>query len=113
MVRAEFPLPEHPIVRLLGERIARESFPRALPFVFAHFAAPVNRLRRRYGLAPVGDLIDLLMFGDLTLFPDVPGLTPLARQEDTQIFLGPVHWAPKVAPPAWWSAPMTGGPART
>lgn len=104
MIRSRFPLPEHPIVRLLGQRLATEYFPRALPWVFAHFAAPVNRLRKRYGLAPIGDLIDLLMYGDRTLFPDVPLLTPLADPPPHHVFLGPVLWSPPLPPPAWWSA---------
>jgi UDP:flavonoid glycosyltransferase YjiC (YdhE family) len=103
MKRAQFPLPEHPIVQILGERMASEYFPRALPWVFAHFAAPVNRLRKRYGLAPLGDLIDLLMYGDRTLFPDVPVLTPLANPPPHHVFLGPVLWSPPLPPPAWWS----------
>lgn len=111
MVRAQFPLPEHPIVRLLGERLAGEYFPRALPWVFAHFAAPVNQLRKRYGLPPLGDLIDLLMFGDRTVFPDVPLLTPLRDPPAHHVFLGPVLWSPPVAPPAWWEDPLPPGPA--
>ena len=108
MVRSEFPLPEHPIVSLLGESIARRGFAQALPYVFAHFAAPVNRLRRRYGLSHIGDLIDVLMFGDRTLFPDVPELTPLSDKPDSQIFLGPVLWSPPVTPPSWWDAEAAG-----
>ena len=44
--RDGFPLPEHPIVRLLGVPLASRYFPRALPAVFRHFAQPVNELRR-------------------------------------------------------------------
>lgn len=102
MQREAFPLPEHPIVKLLGHELAGQYFPKALPFVFAHFAAPVNALRKRYGLAPVGDLIDMLMFGDRTLFPDVPELTPLREQRDNELFLGPVLWEPRVELPSWW-----------
>ena len=110
MRRSEFPLPEHPIVSLLGESIARRGFAQALPYVFAHFAAPVNRLRRRYRLAPIGDLVDVLLFGDRTLFPDVPQLTPLSAQPDSQIFLGPVLWSPPVTPPPWWDAQASAPP---
>ncbi|HEY6876588.1 MAG TPA: nucleotide disphospho-sugar-binding domain-containing protein [Polyangiales bacterium] len=100
--KSPFPLPEHPIVKLLGERLATEYFPRALPRVFAHFAAPVNALRKRYGLSDLGDLIDVLMFGDRTLFPDVPAVTPLSAERPSELFLGPVLWEPKLAPPPWW-----------
>src|SRR3569833_1473717 len=37
-VRDGFPLPDHPIVRLLGGELAAQHFGKALPFVFTHFA---------------------------------------------------------------------------
>jgi UDP:flavonoid glycosyltransferase YjiC (YdhE family) len=111
MTREEFPLPDHPIVNLLGEKLAGRYFPKALPRVLEHFAAPVNKLRKRYGLSPIGDLIDVLMYGDRTLFPDVPLLTPLREQALHEVFLGPVLWEPKTALPDWWTRPQPSGPA--
>jgi UDP:flavonoid glycosyltransferase YjiC (YdhE family) len=102
MERARFPLPEHPIVRLLGQRLAAQYFPQAMPRVFEWFAAPVNELRVQYGLPPLGDLIDVLMHGDRTLFPDVPGITPLRALRPNERFLGPVLWEPTLAPPEGW-----------
>jgi UDP:flavonoid glycosyltransferase YjiC (YdhE family) len=103
-VRDGFPLPDHPIVRLLGERLAARYFPRALPHVFAHFAAPVNRLRRAHRLPPVGSLPEVLTHGDRTLFPDVPALVPTANAPPGHHYLGPVLWAPRLPRPAWWQA---------
>ncbi|MDB4990355.1 MAG: putative glycosyl transferase [Myxococcaceae bacterium] len=111
MIRESFPLPEHPIVSLLGQEFAGRYFFKALPWVFKHFAAPVNKLRKRYGLAPLGDLIDLLMFGDRTLFPDIPRLTPLSVQAPSEVFLGPILWEPRVTPPAWWNDAQLDGPS--
>jgi len=111
MTREEFPLPDHPIVNLLGEKLAGRYFPKALPRVLEHFAAPVNKLRKRYGLSPIGDLIDVLMYGDRTLFPDVPLLTPLREQALHEVFLGAVLWEPKTALPDWWARPQPSGPA--
>ncbi|MDB4971802.1 MAG: putative glycosyl transferase [Myxococcaceae bacterium] len=111
MIREAFPLPEHPIVRLLGEKLAGRYFEKALPWVFQHFAAPVNKLRKRYGLPPLGDLIDVLMFGDRTLFPDVPTLTPLSRQAPHEVFLGPLLWEPRLPPPPWWNDPRLEQPS--
>jgi UDP:flavonoid glycosyltransferase YjiC (YdhE family) len=102
MVRSEFPMPDHPIVRLLGERMAARYFPLALPKVLAHFAAPVNALRTAYKLEPFTDLIDVMMAGDLVLFPDVPALTPLREAPAHHVFLGPVLWSPQQAAPSWW-----------
>lgn len=104
-VRRAFPLPDHPIVRLLGEKLAARYFPRALPAVFRHFAAPINHLRKRYGLPPAGDLVDVLLAGDRVLFPDVPHLTPLEGAPAHHAFLGPVLWSPRVPLPAFWDDP--------
>jgi UDP:flavonoid glycosyltransferase YjiC (YdhE family) len=101
-VRPAFPLPDHPIVRLLGERLAERHFPRALPFVFDHFAAPVNRLRRAHGLPAIGSLPQVLTHGDLTLFPDVPELVPTEGGPESHRYLGPVSWSPDVPRPSWW-----------
>ena len=103
-VRERFPLPDHPIVKLLGERVAAEYFPRALPFVFKHFARPLDALRRRHGLPPLGGLLELLTAGDLTLYADPPELVPTRGLPATHHFLGPVPWAPQVPLPPWWDA---------
>jgi len=100
--RERFPLPDHPIVRLLGVARARQHFGKALPFVFAHFAAPVNALRATYGLPELGSLPRILTGGDHTLFPDVPALVPTRALPPHQRYLGPVLWSPPVALPPWW-----------
>jgi UDP:flavonoid glycosyltransferase YjiC (YdhE family) len=102
VVREGFPLPDHPIVRWLGVELAARYFPKALPWVFNHFARPVNVLRRRHGLSPLGSLPDILTHGDHTLFPDVPSLVPTRALPPHQKYLGPVLWSPAVPLPAWW-----------
>ena len=94
--REGFPLPEHPIVRLLGVELARRHFPRALPAVFRHFARPLDDLRERHGLAPLGSLPEVLTWGDLTLYADPPGLFRMRALPASHRFLGPVHWAPEL-----------------
>jgi UDP:flavonoid glycosyltransferase YjiC (YdhE family) len=101
--RARMPMPDHPIVRLLGERLAARYFPLALPRVFEHFAAPLDRLRREHGLPPVGSLPGALTYGDLTLFPDIPALVPTAGAPASHHYLGPLLWSPAVPLPPWWS----------
>ena len=102
--REAFPLPDHPVVRLLGEPVAARHFPKALPWVFDHFARPVNALREERGLTRIGSLPEVLTAGDYTLFPDVPSLVPTRPTPPHHVYLGPVLWAPSVSPPAWWSA---------
>lgn len=102
-VRDGFPLPDHPIVKLLGVKLAERHFPRAMPAVFSHFARPLNDLRRRHGLAPIGSLPDVLTYGDHTLYPDVPELVPTSGAPPSHVYLGPVLWSPDVPLPPWWS----------
>jgi len=100
--RHGFPLPDHPIVRLLGVPMAARYFGKALPHVFAHFARPVNALRARHGLPKLGSLPEVLTHADHTLYPDVPALVPTANLPPHQHYLGPVLWSPPVALPPWW-----------
>lgn len=92
--RRDFPMPDHPIVRLLGEERAAPHFPKALPYVFAHFARPVNALRKAYGLSPIGTLPEVLTFGDHVLYADTPLLAPTAGAPSHHAYLGPVLWSP-------------------
>lgn len=95
--RGGWPLPEHPMVRLLGVERAAAHFPRALPAVFRHFAAPLDALRAEHGLPPLGSLPEVLTWGDATLYADPPSLVRLRGAPPSHAFLGPVHWAPDLA----------------
>lgn len=100
-LRAGFPVPDHPIVRMLGEELTAKYFPKALPHVFDHFAAPVNALRRKHRLAPLGSLLEVLTAGDFTLYLDDPALFPFTADAPSHHrFLGPVLWEPDVPLPA-------------
>jgi UDP:flavonoid glycosyltransferase YjiC (YdhE family) len=94
-VRDGFPVPEHPLIRLIGHERVVPHLHKALPFVLAHFARPVNALRRRHGLPEIGSLLEVLSYGNYTLHPDVPELTPLAGAPRHHHFLGPVLWSPE------------------
>jgi UDP:flavonoid glycosyltransferase YjiC (YdhE family) len=103
-VRDVFPVPDHPMVRLVGEKMAAKFFPRVMPKVFAAFAKPINKVRKRHGLASIGSLLEVLTHGDRTLFPDTPTLVPTAGAPPTQVYLGPVLWSPDVPLPDWWNS---------
>jgi UDP:flavonoid glycosyltransferase YjiC (YdhE family) len=103
-VRDVFPVPDHPMVRLVGEKMAAKFFPRVMPKVFAAFAKPINTVRKRHGLAPIGSLLEVLTHGDRTLFPDTPSLVPTTGGPPTHVYLGPVLWSPEVPLPQWWNA---------
>jgi UDP:flavonoid glycosyltransferase YjiC (YdhE family) len=94
----DFPLPEHPLVKLLGVKLAGEHFRKALPLAFRLFARPLNRLRQRHGLPPLGSLPEVLTWGDHTLFADPPALFPLRQLPAHHHFLGPIHWSTGAGP---------------
>lgn len=96
----EFPVPDHPLEPRVGHDAMRTVFRWIRPWVFRQFADPVNLLRRRYGLKPVGSLQALLTYGDYVLFPDTPQLVPLRRQAPNQFYLGVIQWSPAVDVPA-------------
>jgi UDP:flavonoid glycosyltransferase YjiC (YdhE family) len=90
---SEYPIPDHPLVRLLGVEHVKKGFGVGLAFMLRHFAKPVNDLRKKHGLAPLGDLRDVLAFGNTLLFPDDPALAPSDRPG---FYLGPVIWSPQI-----------------
>jgi len=91
--RDGFPMPDHPVVRWLGETLAARYFPKALPFMFRYFTAPVDRERRRAGLPIVGDLLALLCFGDFTLYADPPEMVAMQTLPERHRFLGAINWS--------------------
>lgn len=98
-LRDPIPVPDHPIIRFLGESMTERYFPQAIPRVFSHFAAPVNQLRKRNKLPEIGSLLSVLTHADYTLYPDDPALLPLAHAPSSHRFLGPVQWSPDVPLP--------------
>ena len=101
--REVFPLPDHPIIRVVGEKTATRYFPIAMPKAFAHFAEPVNVVRKEHGLPEIGSLLQVLTWSDHTLYPDVPSLTPVSEVPPGHRFIGPVLWAPDVPLPGFVS----------
>jgi UDP:flavonoid glycosyltransferase YjiC (YdhE family) len=100
--RERFPVPDHPIIKWLGEALTEQYFPQAIPRVFQHFASPVNAARKKHRLPPVGSLLEVLTHADYTLYPDDPWLTPLLDgAPESHRFLGPVSWQPELLEEAW------------
>lgn len=97
------PLPEHPLVRWFGPTAVTKHFERFAPKAMALASSGVNRLRRSYGLPGIGDLLEVLTFGDRVLYPDAPELTPLAAADARERFIGPILWSPAVPVPQWWA----------
>jgi UDP:flavonoid glycosyltransferase YjiC (YdhE family) len=74
------------------------------PVVFAQHAQPLNRLRQRYGLTPLGGLQNVYTHGDYTLYADIPSLVQTRHLPPNHSYLGPLLWSPPVAHPEWWDS---------
>ena len=62
-VRDELPVPDHPLVRKVGVAMAKRFLPKALPAALSLFARPINGLRRKHGLRPIGNLSEVMTWG--------------------------------------------------
>jgi len=97
--RESLPIPDHPIVSLLGAERAARYWPKAFPVAFAHFVGPLDEIRKRHGFAPSGGLLQALVDGDFTLYPDVVELCPTRELPENHRYLGHIPWSPSVATP--------------
>lgn len=89
----EFPVPELPVLRHAPGLLA-PLMKFGAPAVFRRHAAAFNKLRRRYGQAPVEDLCAMYTLGTWTLFADLPELAPCTGLAPHERYLGPVIWGP-------------------
>lgn len=106
-----FPLPDLPMVRLLGAPLAAPLFRMARPMAFMLHTLPMERLRREHGLPALGhDLRRVYTDADQVLFADVPELVPAGAWPANCHFLGPILWSPAVPPPDWWTELPTDRP---
>lgn len=99
-----FPVPDLPFTRILGLKLGQALFDLVRPLAFALHARPLNRLRRRHGLPPIGhDLRRVYTWGDYTLYADTPELVPTHDPPATHRYLGPVTWSAPAPLPDWWA----------
>jgi len=100
--RKRFPFPELPLGKWLGMPLASRLFGLAQPIAFRMHAAPLNRVRRSYGLEPFADLREAYTWADTTLYADVPELLPTEGLPANHRYIGPLLWSPEVPKPDWW-----------
>jgi UDP:flavonoid glycosyltransferase YjiC (YdhE family) len=98
----QLPIPEHISVHLFGVRASQFVFDCLQPAILATHARPLNQLRKRHGLPPLGDLRETYTYGDHTLYLDTPGLIPTHNLPKNHHYLGPAIWSPDIPLPEWW-----------
>lgn len=101
--RQTYPLPELPMNRLVGVKAASLLFSMVRPVAFALHTMPLNKVRKRYGLASLGwDLRRIYTDGDHVLYADIPELIPTFSLPANHHQIGAINWSPSVPLPAWW-----------
>jgi UDP:flavonoid glycosyltransferase YjiC (YdhE family) len=94
----DYPVPDLPITRLFGVKLAQWLFNRFRPLFFYLNARPLNRMRKKFGLPKLRGPKEGYSFGNYVAYLDLPSLEPMAALPSTHRFIGPVWWSPKLAP---------------
>ena len=97
-----YPLPDHPLSKLLGYTLVNYLFQLVRPAIFKYHALPLNQLRLKFRLKPLGDLRQVYTHGDYTLYFDVPELIPTNHLPENHRYIGPLIWSPETPLPAWF-----------
>lgn len=106
-IALNYPMPETPIVRILGEKIFKIFIARFAPVLIKiNFFKMVFIVRKSLGLVGLkfNDYRQVITDGDLTVFCDTPGLVPLKKKLSHEIFIGPLIWSMPTPLPDWWGS---------
>lgn len=110
--RLECPVPDHPLVGILGVSVMKRLLPLASPWFFRRQLKAFNRVRAEHGLAPLGGrgAHEVFTRGTRTVYLDIPQLYGLGELSATESFIGPVQWSPSARLPEVWAAACRKGP---
>ncbi len=105
-IEMDYPLPESPVVRKMGERLAailiKPFVPLALKINFFKMVFEIRKSLNRADLH-FTDYRQVITDGDVTLFFDTAAMVPLKKQSPTKKFMNPLIWSTPAALPSWWS----------
>lgn len=103
------PLPVLPWTRHVPLVLAQGVFAAARNIAMAAHASPMNRLRTRFGLPPLGvDLRRVYTDADHVAYADMQELFPTPGTPATHRHIGPILWCPPDPLPDWWDTPTKG-----
>ena len=98
-----YTVPQLPMTRLLGIALSQVVFNLSRPLVFAAHCIPLNRLRKKYGLASLGnDLRAVYSDADQLWLADMAEYFPISPAAKNCHYLGPLPWSPRNKTPPWW-----------
>ncbi|MBA4389199.1 MAG: hypothetical protein C0404_14595 [Verrucomicrobia bacterium] len=90
--------PEAGFFGLLPSGIRETLFSALKPLAYRMFAAPLDRVRKSYGLPAFSDFRQHYTGGDTCGYMDLPSLVPLEQPPSNHFYLGPVIWHPRGLP---------------
>jgi UDP:flavonoid glycosyltransferase YjiC (YdhE family) len=104
-IETHYELPNSPLAGVIGMPLSNLLFQAIQPLALGYQTVPLNMVRVKYGLPPIGpDIKACHTYGDYTVYPNDPGLFPLKQPLPAQhSFIGPVSWSPAVERPEWWN----------
>jgi len=96
-------VPALPLTRALPLPWAQAAFNAFRPLAFAAHCAPLNAVRRHYGLPALPrDLRIVYTDADRVAYSDLPEIFPMRPLPPTHGYVGAALWEPDVALPDWW-----------
>lgn len=99
----KYTVPQLPMTSLLGIGLAQILFNLSRPLVFATHCIPLNRLRKKHGLASLGnDLRAVYSDADHLWLADMAEYFPISHADKNTHYLGPLPWSPRNKIPSWW-----------
>lgn len=102
----DFPLPEAPVIRTLGEKLSsmliRPFVPMVLKINFFKMAFLLRKEFRRAGLS-FTDYRRVITDGDIAIYCDTETLVPMKSVEPRERFVGPLVWSTPSVLPEWWA----------
>lgn len=104
-IKMPYPLPEAPIVRLLGETLTKILIGPFIPIILKlNFFKMAFLLRKSFQKAGLhfSDYRQVIIDGDITAYCDTPQLVPL-KKINHEVFVGPLVWSTTADLPKWWT----------
>ncbi len=99
-----YTVPQLPMTNLLGVGLSQVLFNLSRPLVFAAHCIPLNRLRKKHGLASLGyDLRAVYSDADHLWLADMAEYFPISSAAKNCHYLGPLPWSPRNKIPPWWN----------
>jgi UDP:flavonoid glycosyltransferase YjiC (YdhE family) len=106
-----YPIPENPLTKICGVRIAQKLFNLAKPIIFIIHSVGFNKTCKKFGIPSLKyDMRNIYTHADYTLYADIESLIPMKSLPDNHLFIGPILWSAKVPLPKWWNTLPTGKP---